>query len=477
MTVFSLEYQANINAVNALLRVEESFDILVKRLMIAGRRATFYCIDGFIKDVMFEKMLEYFSKLTGAQLQQAKTADAFSDLFVTYVESGTEHSLDRFATFVLSGAIGMVLEGYDKAIVIDPRTYPCRNVEEPESDRLLRGAHDGFVETVIFNTALIRRRIRSTALTMQLFQIGTQSKTDVVVCYLADTVSKKHLDAVTKRLREIAVSSLPMSQESLRESLVPAQPWNPFPRFRYTERPDTAAACIYDGNVLILVDGSPAAMIVPTGLFEFAQDINDYYFPPLVGSFLRCIRILVFTVSFVFTPTWYVLLQHQSAMPEWMQFIFVNEPNGVPVYFQLIVTEFMIDCLRLASLNTPNALSTSFSVIGALVLGEFGVRSGIFVPEVVLFMSFTAIANFAQPSFEMGFSIKYSRMLILTLAALFDVWGYFAGLLLVIVVVCTTKTIDGRTYLYPLFPRNKEALRHILFRKSILVKTRDKERR
>lgn len=476
MTFFSMNHAENLRMVNERLRVDASFDLLTKRLTVAGRQATFFCIDGFIKDEMFEKMLEYLSKLTPQQVKQAKTADDFSDLFITYIEASTEADLDRFATFVLSGAIGMVLEGYDKAIVIDPRTYPARSVEEPESDRLLRGAHDGFVETVIFNTALIRRRIRNPQLTMQLFQIGNRSKTDVVVCYLADAVDAKQLATLEKRLAAIDVSALPMCQESLRECLVPSQPWNPFPRFRYTERPDTAAACIYEGNIIVLVDGSPSAMILPTGAFDFAQDINDYYFPPLIGSFLRCIRILVFTVSFLFTPTWYVLLLHQSAMPEWMQFIFVGEPNGVPIYFQLIVTEFMIDCLRLASLNTPNALSTSFSVIGALVLGDFGVRSGIFVPEVVLFMAFTAIANFAQPSFELGFSIKYSRMLILTLTALFDFWGYAAGMLLVLLVFCFTKTLGGYTYLYPLFPLNKEALRGVFLRRSIRQR-RNAERR
>ncbi|MBQ5968533.1 MAG: spore germination protein [Clostridia bacterium] len=472
MTNFSLRYDENVHAVKTLLRVDESFDLLVKHQVIGGRRAVFFCIDGFIKDTMFEKMLEYLSNLTPQHLEDAKTADAFVARYVTYVEANTELSADTLVTAVLSGAIGMLMEGFDRAVVIDPRTYPSRSVEEPESDRLLRGAHDGFLETVIFNTALIRRRIRNPFLTMQLFQIGSRSKTDVVVCYLADTVRQKSLVAVQKRLREIDVAALPMSQESLRECLVPAQPWNPFPRFRYTERPDTAAACIYEGNVLILVDGSPAALIVPSSIFDFAQDINDYYFPPLVGSFLRNIRILVFVVSFLFTPLWYLLLLHRGAMPDWMQFIFVNEPNGVSVYFQLIVSEFMIDCLRLASLNTPNALSTSFSVIGALVLGEFGVQSGIFVPEVVLFMAFTAVANFAQPSFELGFSVKYARMVVLSLTALLDVWGYAAGMLVVLLVLCFTKTLEGYTYLSPLVPFDKAALKNVFHRRSINVRYR-----
>ncbi len=467
MSDFEKSYEENLTAVNRKLRIGESFDILVKRIKSGGKHVTFYCIDGFVKDEMFEKMLEYLSKLTEKDMKECPTAQSFLDSHITYVESSVEKSLETFSTFVLSGAIGMIVEDYTDAIVIDARTYPARSVQEPESDKVLRGSHEGFVETIIFNTALIRRKIRNPKLTVKAFQIGSESKTDVVVCYLEDSVNKKHLRSIVKKLQAIEVSSLTMSQESLRECLIPSQPWNPFPKVRYTERPDAAAACIYDGNVVVLADGSPSAMILPTGIFDFVQDINDYYFPPMIGTFLRYVRAVVFALSLLLVPTWYLLTLYGDTIPESLRFLLVKEPNSVPLIAQLLVIEFVIDTLRLASLNTPSALSNSFSVVGALVLGEFAVSSGWFVSEVVLFMAFAAISNFTQASYELGYAIKISRTLLLILTAVFKLWGFIAGLAIVILVICTTKTVDGYTYLYPLFPFNKEALKGLLVRRTI----------
>lgn len=469
---FKKSYEENLAMINGRLRVGESFDILVKRIKAGGKRVTFYCIDGFVKDEMFEKMLEYISKLTEKDMKECPTAEALLNSHITYIESSVEKSLETFITFVLSGAIGMIVEGYDEAIIIDARTYPARDVQEPESDKVLRGAHEGFVETVIFNTALIRRKIRNPKLTFKAFQIGSESKTDVVVCFLEDSVNKNQLESIIKKLGSIEVSSLTMSQESLRECLVPSQPWNPFPKVRYTERPDAAAACIYDGNVVVLADGSPSAMILPTGVFDFIQDVNDYYFPPMIGTFLRHIRALVFALSLLLVPAWYLLTLYGDRLPEQMKFLLVKEPNSVPLIAQLLVIEFVIDTLRLASLNTPSALSNSFSVVGALVLGEFAVSSGWFVSEVVLFMAFAAISNFTQASYELGYAIKISRTLILVLTAIFKLWGFVAGLAIVIAVVCTTKTVDGYTYLYPVFPFDKEALHGLLVRRTIQSKQR-----
>jgi len=467
MVNFCMRYAQNLTVVNKKLRVGESFDIIVKRIEIAGKKSTIYCIDGFVKDEMFEKMLEYLAKLTPDDMVGVADADDFIDRHITYIETSTEADVDKFITFILSGACGILVDGFDKGIIIDCRTYPARNVQEPESDKVLRGSHEGFVETVIFNTSLIRRKIRNTNLTFKSFQIGTESKTDVIVCYLEDAVNRKQLKILTDKLNSISVKGLPMTQESLKECLIPGQFWNPFPRVRYTERPDAAAACIFDGNVIILTDGSPSAMIIPTGIFDFVQDINDYYFPPLIGSFLRFIRGFVFMLSMVFIPIWYLITEYHTALPDFLKFMLIEEPNTVPIIAQLLIVEFVIDTLRLASLNTPSALSNSFSVVGALVLGEFAVRSGWFVSEVVLFMAFVAISNFTQPSFELGYAIKLSRTFILILSGLFKIYGFVAGLAIILIVIATTRTLDGHTYLYPILPFNKAALRSLLVRKQI----------
>ena len=465
MKKFTSDYNSNLHTINEILRVGEVFDVIVKHLNFGGRRATIYCLNGFIKDEMFEKELEYLSEITKEDMDKIEDADDFLNTYITYIQCKAESNIENLITQILSGATALIVEGFTKAVVIDCRSFPARGVQEPESDKVLRGSHEGFVETVIFNTALIRRKIRNPNLTMRAYQIGIESKTDVIVCYLEDKVDRKQLDILTKKLQTIKPKHLSMSQESLKECLMPDQAWNPFPKVRYTERPDAAASCIYDGNIIILTDGSPSAMIIPTGIFDFVQDINDYYFPPLIGTFLRFVRSAVFVLSMLLIPVWYLLVVYEEKLPDAIKFMMIEEEYTVPLIVQLLIVEFVIDTLRLASLNTPSALSSSFSVVGALVLGEFAVRSGWFVSEVVLFMAFVAISNFTQPSYELGYAIKISRVFILILCGLFKVWGLVIGLALVLLLIATTKTIGGYTYLYPLMPFNAEALKGLIIRR------------
>lgn len=466
---FSGKYKDDIYEIEQKLRADKNFDLIIKKIKVADKKATLYCVDAFIKEEVLEKMLEYFTLLPVEDMSKINDIEELTDNFITYIECETVKDIDSAVIKVLSGSTVMVVEGFAGAVVIDARTYPARSVGEPESDKVLRGSHEGFVETLVFNTALIRRKIRDPQLTMELFTVGEKSKTDIVLCYLEGKVDAKRLEVLQNKLKKMRVESLPMSQESLRECLVPSQIWNPFPKVRYTERPDTASACVYDGNIIVLVDGSPSAMIVPTGIFDFIQDINDYYFSPSIGAFLRYIRVLVFSLSMLLTPLWYLLVKNPDWIPEWLEFIIIDQPYSVPIIAQLLVVEFVIDALKLASLSTPSALSNSFSVVAALVLGEFAVSSGLFSAEVVLFMAFVAIANFTQPSFELGYAIKLSRLLLILLTAAFNLWGFIAGIALIVLTICFTKTIDGYTYLYPLYPFNKEALRSLFIRRNVVV--------
>lgn len=470
MADFCGKYETDTNAMESILRTDKSFDMLVKRIKLADKRATLYCIDGFVKEEILEKVMEFFVKIPTEDMKKIDSTDKLLDNMITYIECSKEKNTDTVATMVLSGAVAMIVDGYNEAVIIDARSYPARNVEEPESDKVLRGSHEGFVETLVFNTALIRRKIRDTNLTMELIQVGNSSKTDIVVSYIDGKHDKRKLEIIRKKLKSIDVEALTMGQESLKECLLPSQPWNPYPKVRYTERPDTAAACLFEGNILVMSDGSPSVMIFPTGIFDFVQDINDYYFSPCVGSFLRFIRCGVFVLSMLLMPVWYLLMKNPEWIPWWLEAIKIKKEVTVPVLVQILVIEFVIDALKLASLNTPSALSNSFSVVGALVLGEFAISSELFASEVVLFMSFVAIANFTQPSYELGYAIKLSRILLIISVAIFDLWGFIAGILIITAVICLTKTIDGFTYLYPLIPFNKDALMSLIVRKSIKVK-------
>ena len=449
-----------------VLNVGESFDLIRRTVKIGGRNSVMYMLDGFVKDEVLEKMLEFLIKADENTLSGITSGKAFADNFISYTDISTIADLNQAVTMVLSGAVCLAVDGIDELIIIDARTYPVRSVDEPEDDKVLRGSHDGFVETLLFNVTLIRRRIRDPRLTMELFTIGSSTKTDVVLAYMNGVADNKVLETLRSKLSGIKTCSLNMAQESLAEMLVKKGWYNPFPKVRYTERPDTTAASIMEGKIAILCDNAPSAMLLPVGIFDFVQESNDFYFPPLVGSYLRMVRGIIFLITIFLMPVWYLLVQNPNWIPGWLEFIKIDEPNAVPVIFQILLFELSIDGLKLASLNTPSSLSNSFSVVGALLLGEFAVSAGWFVPEVILYMGFVAIGNFTQTSFELGYAFKLMRISILILTAIFNVWGFAAGVLLMLVLLATNRTLSETGYLYPLIPFNGKALCSLLIRKK-----------
>ncbi len=460
-------YSETISELDRILRVSENFDLIGREIIIGSRSCKMYFVDAFCKDEVLEKMLEYLTKLDEKQVSSVKNTRDFCSNFITYTETDVVSDIDTIVTSVLSGTLALIIEGFNQAVMIDARTYPVRSLDEPDNDKVLRGSHDGFCETIVFNAALIRRRMRDPNLTFTAMKVGKKSKTDIALCYLDNLVDKRLLDNLKKRIEKIDVNTLAMGQQSLIECLIPKQFYNPFPKVRYTERPDAATACITEGNIIILVDNSPSAIIVKTSFFEFFQDSNDYYFPPAIGSYLRFVRVIVFTLAVILTPTWYLLVENPSYIPDWLSFVTIDKATQVPIFAQIIAIEVIVDMLKLASVNTPQALSNSFSVIGALILGEFAVSANWFLPEVILYMAFVAIANFTQPSFEMGYAMKFSRITVIILTAIFGLWGYIAGFALMAVIIATTKTLEGRRYLYPLIPFDLKAIKSLVVRKSI----------
>ena len=474
-------YAENVALMDGLLRVEESFDLIKKPLKIGKDEMTLYYVDGFIKDTVMMKLMMSFLALDGlAQprgdgqgslgnaAEEAHTAPAerFCARALPYVETEVITDTAMAVQMVLAGAAVMLGSPFGAcAVVVDARTYPARETAEPEGDKVMRGARDGFVETLIFNTALIRRRIRNPALTVSYMSMGRSSRTDVAICYMADRADMNLIGQVKSKLKAVDTDALPMGHESLAEVLIRKRWYNPFPKIRYTERPDTAAAQLMEGSVLILCDTSPQVMILPTSIFDFMQETNDFYFPPLTGTYIRVVRHVVFWLTLFLTPTWYLLICHPDLLPTWLSFIIPTETGRIPIIAQLLLVEFMIDGLRMASLNTPSMLSNSLSVVGGLILGDFAVQIGWLIPEVILYMAFVAIANFTQRSYELGYAFKFMRMGLLVLTALGGIWGYCAGLVGIGILLLTNVTVTGaRHYLYPLIPFDGKALKSLFFR-------------
>ena len=460
------KFDEDIAVMDAILRTDSSFDMLRKTMEVAGARIVMYYIDGFVKAESLQKLLTYVISVKSMGNNQPGDARKFAEQHMPAAEVDVTDSLDSLILAVMSGCTVFLCEKFDaNALIIDLRTYPARQTEEPENDKVMRGSRDGFVETMIFNTAMIRRRIRSTDLTIRYLNIGTSTRTDMALCYMDSRADLAYVEELCRKLQKLDTDSLVLGHQSVIESMLKTRWYNPFPKIRATERPDTAAATILEGGIVLICDNSPEAMIFPTSLFDFLQETDDYYFPPFTGTYLRLLRHLIFWMTMILTPLWYLLLMHSEILPESLKFLIPADPGALPILFQLFLTEFALDGLKLASLNTPSTLSNSLSVVGGLLLGDFAVTVGWLSPDVILYMSFVAIANFTQSNYELGYAFKYLRILLLILTALFDVWGFAAGIVIAIFLAATNRTIDGRRrYLYPLIPWNGKALARLVFR-------------
>ena len=467
MEKISNDYRENVRVLDGLLGVGRSCDMVSRDYLIGGRRARLWEVDGFGSDSILERMGAFWLTLKPENVVGLTEMQDFLDRYITFSESNVTFDISDAVTSVFLGKSLLAVEGLAGVALMDAKGYPSRSVHEPPDGKVLRGSHDGFVEAVVPNMALLRRRIRDPHLTMEGHKVGSRTHNDAVLCYLDDKVDQDLLRKLRGKLLGLDVRSLSMAQESLAEAIRPKQWYNPFPKVRYTERPDAAAASIMEGSIVLMVDNSPSVMILPTGFFDFTQESNDYYFPPLVGTYLRVLRVTVFLLSLFITPAWYLMVSEPNRLPGWLNFLSSPEPVSLSLLSQLLVVEFLIDVLKLASLNTPDSLSNSFSMLGALVLGDFAVQAGWLGPEVLVYMAFVSVAGFAQPSYELGYAFKLLRVALLLVTAAFDVWGFCLGVVGIFVLLCTTKPLVGKGYLYPLVPFNGKALLRLLVREPI----------
>ena len=453
-------YSDNVELISHKLRAKSSFDMIERHLLVAERDICFFYIDGFVKDGEMQRIMQTF-----LSLKELGDADALVKK-LPYVEVDITHSAEAACTAVLSGQAALFAESFgDTAILIDVRTYPARSTEEPDTDRVMQGSHDGFVETLVMNTALIRRRIRDPRLTMEHFNMGGSSRTDVVMCYVEGLAKREEIEGIRKKLESAKPRTLTLGFRSLAETLIRRGWFNPFPKIRVTERPDTAAAQLLEGGIIVLCDTSPQAMILPTSIFNYIEQTGDYYYPPLTGTYLRLVRLFILLASVVITPLWYLCIEYEAMLPEGLLFLIPDSPGALPIILQLLLAEVAIDGLKIASMNTPDMLSNSLSVVGALILGDFAVEVGWLSGDVILYMAFVAIANFAQQNYELGYAFKFSRVTTLILVYFLGIWGFVLGLGVALMLIVTNTTVsDKHRYLYPLLPFDARALLRLFVR-------------
>ncbi|MBQ8532135.1 MAG: spore germination protein [Clostridia bacterium] len=457
-------YFSLISEIDRDLKTDESFDIIKRELIIAERQAVLYFIDGFIKDEVYEKMLEFLFKIKPEELNDINDMSRFAKDKMPYVETDYSYDVKEIETAILSGPSVLIIDGIYGALTVDTRTYPMRSIDEPRKDKSLRGSRDGFVETLVMNTAMIRRRIRDSRLRMEYMQIGTDTKLDIAISYIDGLADKKTLDILRKRLKEIKVGGISMTQQALSEKLQKSAFFNPFPKFKFTERPDYTSACILDGRIALVMDNSPTVMLIPMSLSDYFRETDDYYFLPISGSYIRTLRIIVSFATVLLTPVYLLLLKYPEIIPDWLLFIVPEALGAIPLVVQFLLLELLVDGLRLASVNTPDTLSNSLGIIGGLLISEFAVNVGWFIPECILFTAFITVSGFSLPSFEMGYAMKFERILLLLLVQFFGFWGFLGGIVFLIFAMLNIKTLSGRCYLYPIIPFKPTAFAELFLR-------------
>ncbi|TLS36321.1 spore germination protein [Pseudalkalibacillus caeni] len=465
----SSDFDKNVKFLHDELGVEQSFDVIQLNLEYAGRRMAMFMVDGFVKDDILHLIMKFFAKLKPEQLEP-DPLDKLLKTYLPYIEIEVQKDLDTVIDFVLAGPTALVVEGTDDIIMIDARTYPVRGPEEPDVERVTRGARDGFVETIVFNTALTRRRVRDRTLRMEYLQVGRRSKTDICVSYIEDIADPEMVKRVKESVSKIDTDGLPMGEKTVEEFVV-GRHLNPYPLVRYTERPDTAAIHLYEGHVLIYVDGSPSVLITPTTFWHHLQHAEEYRQKPLVGAYLRMVRFIGVWLAIFALPLWYLFAASPDLLPGNIAFIGPEETGELPLFVQFLIIEIGLDILRMATIHTPSSLATALGLVAAILIGQVAIEVGLFINEVVLYIAVAAMGTFATPSYELSLANRLIRIMLLILSAAFGVIGFVVGIIFWILLLVRTKSFHI-PYLWPFIPFSFRSMRDVLFRAPMPLKNR-----
>ncbi len=471
-TPVSTNLKENIEIMREYLGVEKSFDVIHLDLNYANKDMAIFFIDGFIKDDIFLHIMSLLAELKEEDLEE-HTLDRLLKRYIPYVELATERDLINAANQVLAGQTALIVDGIDQAILIDTRTYPARTPQEPDIERVVRGSKDGYVETLVFNTTLTRRKVRDRSLRMEFMQVGRRSKTDVVICYIEDIADVELVENIKKSLEKIDTDGIPMAEKTV-EEYISGNHWNPYPTVRYTERPDTAAVHLLEGHVCIIVDGSPSVIITPTTFWHHVQHAEEYRNKPIVGAYLRIVRFLGVLISIFLIPLWYLYAVHPEVLPDVLSFIGPNKKGNVPLFLQFLIVEIGIDMLRMAAIHTPNSLATALGIVAALMIGQVAVEVGLFSNEVILYIAVAAIGMFATPSYELSMANRITRLVLLIITGVFGSVGFVIGTFAWILLLANMKSYKV-PYLWPFIPFDFKAFMDIIIRAPIpLKRTRPK---
>ncbi|MBQ7774481.1 MAG: spore germination protein [Lachnospiraceae bacterium] len=460
----STHLEENIAQFKKLLPIGKSFDLVTRELYLGNTPAYFITINGMCRT---EVLQQIFSDLQNPLYMQDTTVTQIQNYLaakIGYAQVELSTDMDKILQQLLSGPSVLLIDGFAQAILIDARSYQTRSVEEPDTEHVTKGARDGFVETMLFNTNLIRRRIRSPRLTFELLSVGTDSRTDISLAYLGDLVDCDLLDRLRHALKNLQVTSLTMGSKSLEELLIPKHWYHPMPGIHNTERPDVASSYLMEGHILIIVDNSPSVLILPCSLFQFTQSSADYYRNPLTGGYFRLVRFLCIPISLFLLPAFYLVAAYYPDFAVKYRLLSDRETGWLELTIFVFAAEFLLDLFRYSCAHSASRFSGSLSIIGGLIIGDIAVQLQWATVEVLFYAAITLLTTLSLASIDLGDALRLYRMFLLIATVIFGIWGFAIASILIILSLATTPTFGGMSYLWPLFPFHWGALKTLLFR-------------
>ncbi len=441
----------NIEIVNSAF---EDWGDIVKRKLYIGEnkdRAVFIC---YIDDMANRTLIEG-SVLKGLMvgIRLTDTSDySISSLLdggITTADIKYSDNIYEAIDEVMAGNSMLLIDGYDKAVVISTKGFPKRGVDKPENEIAVQGPKEAFAESIRINTVLIRRRIRDTNLKCKQMKIGRRSKTDIAVMYLKGTVREDILAEVIKRLENVDIDAV--LDSGYIEQYIEDSKTSPFPLVQLTERPDKAAAEILEGRVAVVVDNSPFVMLVPVVLASFYQASEDYYQRWEIMSFVRIIRYLAGFFAFALPGLYIAVTLYQPSMIAGeLAFKLAGARATVPIptIAEVIFMELAFEALREAGIRLPSSVGSTLGIVGGIIIGQAAVEAGLVSPMVVIIVALTGICSFAVPNIALVSAYRLVKYIVIALSAVLGLFGWFLGVILVITHLCSLKSF-GIPYIYP----------------------------
>ncbi len=437
----------------------KSFDVGVRKLIIADEPLHLYFVNGLCESRFIIELIE--SLLAIEKRRKETTAELVKNHLVNQsVEEVTDQT--KLPLLLLSGLVIIAVPA--GLFAVDVRSYPGRQPEEPDTEKVVRGSRDGYVENIIVNTALTRRRIRNGQLRFEMMKAGTVSQIDVAVAYIEGTANPELVKKIKTEIEKIDIDGVPMADKTIEEFLV-KQRYNPFPLVRYTERADIGAAHLLEGHVLLFTDTSPAVMIMPATYLQHLQHAEEYRELPAAGTFIRMLRFVGLWMSLFLLPLWFLFAEHPDMLPKSLSFIGPNDETNIPLAVQILIADVGIEWLRIAAIHTPQPLSTAMGLVAAVMIGQIAIDTGLFVPEVILYTALAAIGTFSTPSYELGIANKMVRLILILAVAFFGPAGFVIATTLIFLFLVRLKPF-GAPYLWPLIPFDAKSLGTLLIRKQ-----------